>query len=50
MSETCENWLSLVDNYIYSAHQISEIHQELPYSVDSKTTLGDLKSIEQEST
>ena len=36
MPETCENWLSLVNIYIYYAHQTHEIYQVLPYSVDFK--------------
>ena len=34
MPETCENWLGLVNNYIYFARQTREIYQVLPYSVD----------------
>ena len=29
-----ENWLGLVNNSIYYAHQTCEIYQVLPYSVD----------------
>ena len=31
MAKTCENWLSLVNNCIYDAHQTQEINQALPY-------------------
>ena len=34
MTKTCENWLSGVNIYVYYTRQISEITQELPYSVD----------------
>ena len=33
-TETCENWLSLENSYIYYAHKTHEIYQALPYSVD----------------
>ena len=36
MPETCENWLGVVNNYIYYACQTSKIYQVLPYSVDFK--------------
>ena len=38
MPETYENWLSLVNSYVYYAHQTHEIYQVhvLPYSVDYK--------------
>ena len=36
MPEACENWLGLVNSYIYYAHQTHEINQVLPYSVDFK--------------
>ena len=36
MPETNENWLGLVNNYIYYACQTSEIYQVLPNSVDFK--------------
>ena len=36
MPETCENSLGLVNNCIYCAHQICEIYQVLPNSVDFK--------------
>ena len=36
MSETCENWPSFVNSYIYYAHQTREIYQVLPYSLDFK--------------
>ena len=36
MPETCENWLSLVNSYIYYDHQSHEIYHVLPYSVDFK--------------
>ena len=36
MPETCENWLSLVNNCVYYAHQTHVIYQLLPYSVDFK--------------
>ena len=36
MSETCENWLGLVNSCIHYAHQTHEISQVLPYSVDFK--------------
>ena len=31
-----ETWLSIVNSYIYYAHQSHEIYQVLPYSVDFK--------------
>ena len=36
MPETCENWLGLVNNGIYNAHQKHEIYQVLCYSMDFK--------------
>ena len=36
MSETCENWLGLVNSCIYFDCQTYEIYQVLPYSVDFK--------------
>ena len=36
MSETCENWLGLVNRFIYYAHQTHDIYQVLPYSLDFK--------------
>ena len=36
MPETCENWLGLVNSCVYYAHQIREIYQALPYSLDFK--------------
>ena len=36
MPETCENWLGLVNSYVYSTRQTREIYQVLPYSVDFK--------------
>ena len=36
MLETCENWLGLVNSCVYYTHQICEIYQVLPYSVDFK--------------
>ena len=36
MLKTCENWLSIVNRYIYYARQIHEIYQVLSYSVDCK--------------
>ena len=36
MPETYENWLSLVKNCIYYAHEVYEIYQVLSYSVDFK--------------
>ena len=36
MPETCENYLSLVNSYVYYVHQTSEIYQVPPYSVDFK--------------
>ena len=46
MPEAYENWLSLVNSYGYYAHQICEIYQVLPYSVDFKAPVGALKSTE----
>ena len=40
MPMMCENWLGLVNSYIYYAWQTCEICQVLPYSV------GALKSTE----
>ena len=40
MPEICENWLGLVNIYIYFAHQTHEICQILPYSVDFKASGG----------
>ena len=34
MSETCENWIGLVNSCVYYAPQIREIYQVLPYSED----------------
>ena len=34
MSETCENWLGIVNSCIYYASQTREIYQVLPYSVN----------------
>ena len=34
MTKTCENWLSIVNIYVYYTRQIPDISQELPYSVD----------------
>ena len=34
MPQTCENWLGLVNSYIYYAHETHEVSQVLPYSVD----------------
>ena len=31
MPKTCENWLGLVNSYIYYAYQTCKIYQELPY-------------------
>ena len=42
MPEICENWLSFVDRYIYYAHQMYEIYQILPYSVDFIAPRGKL--------
>ena len=36
MHETCKNWLSLVNIYVYFARHTREIYQVLPYSVDFK--------------
>ena len=36
MLQTCENWLTLVNCFVYYAHQTCEIPQELVYSVDFK--------------
>ena len=36
MPETWENWLGLVNSYVYYPRQIHEINQVLPYWVDSK--------------
>ena len=35
-SQTCENWLDLVNIYVCFAHQIRKIYQVLSYSVDFK--------------
>ena len=37
-AETCDNWLSLVNSCIYSAHQSHCIYQALPYSADFKAS------------
>ena len=34
--KTCENWLGLVNSYIYYACQTCEMYQVLPYSLDFK--------------
>ena len=36
MPEAFENWLDLVNSCVYYVHQIREIYQVLPYSVDFK--------------
>ena len=36
MPKICENWLHLVNSYIYYAHWAHEIYQILPYLVDFK--------------
>ena len=36
MSETRQNWLGLVINYVYHARHTRDIYQVLPYSVDFK--------------
>ena len=36
MPKTCENWLGLVNSYIFYVNQTCEIYQVLPYSVDFK--------------
>ena len=38
MLKTCENWLSLVNSYVYYAHQILKIYYVLPYTVDIKAS------------
>ena len=40
MPKICEDWLRLVDSYVYSASQIHEIYQVLPSSVDFKASKG----------
>ena len=34
MPEICENWLALVNNCIYYAHQTHEIYRVMSYSVE----------------
>ena len=36
MPKNCDNWLGLVNSYVYYACQTHEIYQVLPYSVDCK--------------
>ena len=36
MPGTRENWLCLLNSYVYYVHQTHEIYQVLPYSVDFK--------------
>ena len=38
MPDVCENWLSLVNSYVYYARQTCEIYQVLSYSVEFKST------------
>ena len=35
----CENWLGLVNGYVYYAHQTRKIYQLLLYSVDFKAPM-----------
>ena len=37
VSETCENWLDLINSCIYYARQTRGIYQVLPYAVNFKT-------------
>ena len=45
MPKTCENWLGLVNSYVYCARQTHEIYQVLPYSVDFKVVLFGMKDL-----
>ena len=36
MPKTCENWLGLVNSYVYYTHQTCVIYQVFPYYVDFK--------------
>ena len=38
MSETCDNWIGLVNSCVYYAQQAREIYQVVPYSVDLKAS------------
>ena len=40
MLNTCENWLGLVNSWVYYARQIHDIYQVLPYLVDFKAPLS----------
>ena len=40
MLNTCENWLGLVNSWVYYARQIHDIYQVLPYLVDFKALLS----------